>query len=78
MRRPWIGGSPNVNGIRRAHPIVAVRPGRAPTIIPDVIPTKTKKKFAGFSITVENALNSKSKSIFQLSQFESVQKILKK
>jgi hypothetical protein len=59
-----MGGNPNVNGMRRAHPIVAVKPGSAPTIIPDVIPTNTKKKFVGFSITVANALNSKSKFIY--------------
>ena len=67
-----MGGNPNVNGIRRAQPIVAVRPGRAPTIIPDVMPIKTKKKFIGVSITVAKARNSRSKSIFNFSQFKLV------
>ena len=64
MSSPWMGGSPNVNGIKSAHPMVAVRPGRAPTIIPAVIPMKTKKKFIGVSITVENASVRTVKSIY--------------
>ncbi len=55
MSSPWTGGNPKVKGMRSAHPMVAVRPGRAPTMIPAVIPTKTKKKLVGLSITVAKA-----------------------
>ena len=53
-----MGGNPKVNGISSAQPMVAVKPGRAPTTMPEVIPMKTKKKFVGFNITVENASKS--------------------
>jgi hypothetical protein len=52
-----------VKGIKRATPIVAVRPGKAPTMIPDVTPMKTKRKLTGSSITFPKAAKRRSNCI---------------
>jgi hypothetical protein len=50
QRRPVSGGMENVNGIKSATPIVAERPGRAPTIIPEAVLTIIAKIFVMLSV----------------------------
>jgi hypothetical protein len=42
-----MGGRLKVKGIRRAQPMVAVRPGREPRIIPAVTPMVTNSRLTG-------------------------------
>ena len=47
MFSPITGSMPNVSGISRATPIVAVRPGKAPMTVPPNTPTKIAHRHSG-------------------------------
>ena len=58
--RPVVGDMLNVIGIKSATPIVDVRPGRAPIIIPIITPIIEKKRFVGDNAII---MDCKSKDI---------------